>query len=383
MLPTWAPDLLAFAGQAPFALLLFAVAIDIFALLRPKWDAGPAAALSAYVGAFVATLVVYLAAPEQLQGASASGPGALFDTHALYLWYTLLFTGIYALVRFGIALVPAVDEQMAARIPLVLIAAGGVYLAWQATTARAELVYRHGVGVEAVQRLQQEAQAAAGAGPQGFIREGDAWQFEPRTPGAWKQNMTWVDGSPTSVQSFIFQPEGDGPAGLALYLQGETVLFTGPSELRTADIRATLNLDAFDGTVDIVYNVRGTAFYDYFQLNNNQIRLARREGSAVRIQDAADYSLQGWRSYRIQAGRTSFRGFVGDQMVVAGTDTPASAGTVGLRLRGTGLVRLRSLRVQPLADNNGEAPESGASNQDEPARSTPPPQAADPAEGGR
>lgn len=380
MLPDWAPDLLAFAGQAPLALLLFAVAVDILALLRPKWDTGPAAALSAYVGAFAATLTIYLAAPEP--SASASGLSTLFDTHTLYLWYTLLFTGIYALVRFGITFVPAVDEQMAARIPLILIAAGGVYLAWQTTTARAELVYRHGVGVEAVQRLQQEAQAAAGAGPQGFVRDGDAWYFEPRTPGAWKQNMTWVDGSPTSVQSFMFEPEGDGPAGLALYLQGETVLFTGPSELRTADIRATLNLDAFDGTVDIVYNVRGAAFYDYVQLNNNQIRLARREGSAVRIQDAADYSLQGWRSYRIQAGRTSFRGFVGDQMVVAGTDTPASAGTVGLRLRGTGLVRLRSLSVQPLAETAEASSENGASSQDGPTRDTPPAQPADTAGAG-
>jgi len=100
--------------------------------------------------------------------------------------------------------------------------------------------------------------------------------------------------------------------------------------------------------VQLVHNVRGTAFYDYLQLEGNQIRLARREGSAVRVQDAADYGLQGWRSYRLIADRTQRRAFVGDQMVVTGSDTPASAGTVGLRLSGTGLVRIRSLSADPI-----------------------------------
>jgi len=34
--------------------------------------------------------------------------------------------------------------------------------------------------------------------------------------------------------------------------------------------------------------------------------------------------------------------------VVTGSDTPASAGTVGLRLSGTGLVRIRSLSADPI-----------------------------------
>jgi uncharacterized membrane protein len=350
MLPEWAPDLLAFAGHAPLALLILGVCVDLITLLRPKWDSGPAAANSAYGGALVAALVVYLSAPDGIAASSSAEALAVFETQSTYLWYTLLFTAVYGAIRVGVSFLPALQEQVVVQALLAVIGIGGVYMAWQATAARAQLVYRYGEGVVAAEQLRAQSEAAAADEPQGFQEMASGWRLDPRSPGAWKQAMNWVNGAPTDVQSFLFEPEGDGPRGLAMYLDDETVLFTGPTELRTADIRTTLNLDGFDGTVDIVYNVRGAAFYDYLQLNGNALRLARREGSATRIQDTADYALQGWRDYRMQVGRTSFQGFVGDQLVVTGTDTPASPGTVGLRLSGTGLVRMRSMSVDPLEE---------------------------------
>lgn len=375
MLPEWAPDLLAFAGHAPLALLVLGACLDLITLLRPKWKSGPSAATAVYMGALAATLLVYVSAPNGIAESGAPDALAVFETQSTYLWYTLLFTAVFGLIRGGVLFLPAVQEQVVAQAIFAVIGLGGVYIAWQATAAHAELVYRYGEGVVAVQQLRAQSEAAAGDEPQGFQQIESGWRLEPRTPGAWKQAMTWVSGSPTDVQSFLFEPEGDGPRGLAIYIENETVLFTGPAELRTADIRATLNLDGFDGTVDIVYNVRGAAFYDYLQLDGNALRLARREGSATRIQDTADYALQGWRDYRIQVGRTSFRGFVGDQMVVTGTDTPASPGTVGLRLSGTGLVRMRSMSVQPMPEspptNDADASSSGpGESSPSPARDT-------------
>lgn len=372
MLPEWAPDLLAFAGHAPLALLILGVCVDLITLLRPKWESGPAAATAAYVGAFIAALVVYLSAPDGIAASASPEALAVFETQSTYLWYTLLFTAVYGGIRGGVSFLPALQEQVVAQAVLAVIGIGGVYIAWQATAAHAQLVYRYGEGVVAVEQLRAQSEAATAGEPQGFQQSESGWRLDPRTPGAWKQAMTWVSGAPTNVQSFLFEPEGDGPRGLAMYLEDETVLFTGPPELRTADIRTTLNLDGFDGTVDIVYNVRGAAFYDYLRLDGNALRLARREGSATRIQDTAEYALQGWRDYRIQVGRTSFQGFVGDQLVVTGTDTPASPGTVGLRLSGTGLVRMRSMSVEPLeeisatGDNDASIPD-----EDMPARDTP------------
>ncbi|PEN14047.1 hypothetical protein CRI94_08365 [Longibacter salinarum] len=349
MLPEWAPNLLVFAGHAPLVLLATGLVIDLFVLLRPKWDAGPAAATSVYVAAGVAAVIVYLAGPDAVASVyQVDGVTTVFEQHVTFRWYTLLFATIYGLVRLGLSFLPAVQELMITQVILVLVAAGGIYLSWQTTTAQAELVHRYGVGVQPVAEVRQQQAEEEEATPQGFTEREDAWSWTPTTPGAWKDAMTWVDGAPTDVQSFIFQPEGDGPPGLALYLRDATVLFTAPVEMRTADIRASLNVDAFDGTVSIVHNVRGAAFYDYLQLDENRLRLARREGSAVRVQDAADYGLQGWRSYRLIVERADRSGFVGDQMVVSGSDTPASPGTVGLRLSGTGLVRLRSMAVQPI-----------------------------------
>jgi uncharacterized membrane protein len=376
MLPEWAPDLLAFAGHAPLALLILGVCVDLITLLRPKWESGPAAATAAYVGALVAAFVVYLSAPDGIAASASPEALAVVETQSTYLWYTLLFTAVYGGIRVGVSFLPALQEQVVAQAVLAVIGMGGVYIAWQATAAHAQLVYRYGEGVEAVQQLRAQSEAAAAGEPQGFQQTESGWRLEPRTPGAWKQAMTWVSGSPTDVQSFLFEPEGSGPRGLAMYLEDETVLFAGPPELRTADIRATLNLDGFDGTVDIAYNVRGAAFYDYLQLDGNALRLARREGSATRIQDTADYALQGWRDYRIEVGRTTFQGFVGDQLVVTGTDTPASPGTVGLRLSGTGLVRMRSMSAEPLeeisAAGENDAPSPGRSGDagSSPARDT-------------
>jgi len=349
MLPEWAPDLLAFAGHAPLILLVTGLVVDLLTLLRPKWKSGPDAATTVYVAAGISAIIIYLAGPDAVASIyQVDGVASVFNEHVTFRWYTMLFAAVYGLVRLGLSLVPAVQELMVTQVLLVLVAAGGIYLSWQTTTARAELVYNYGVGVEPVAEMRQERAASQEEEPQGYVGRSDSWSWTPTSPGAWKGVMTWVDGAPTDVQSFMFEPEGDGTRGLALYIRDQTVLFTPPMEMRTADVRATLNVDAFDGSVQLVHNVRGTAFYDYLQLEGNQIRLARREGSAVRVQDAADYGLQGWRSYRLIADRTQRRAFVGDQMVVTGSDTPASAGTVGLRLSGTGLVRIRSLSADPI-----------------------------------
>lgn len=356
MLPEWAPDLLVFAGHAPLVLLATGLILDIVAVLRPKWNAGPSAATSVYIVAAVSAALVYLAGPDAVASVyQVQGVDAAFDEHVTYRWYTMLFAVIYGAVRLGLSFLPAVRDFTAAQVMLALIAGGGLYLSWQTTEARAELVHRYGVGVQPVAEMRQAQSAADEAKPQGFSAREDGWTWTPNTAGAWKDAMTFVDGAPTDVQSFLFQPEGDGPNGLALYLRDETILFTGPAEMSTADIRATLNVDAFDGSVDLVYNVRGSAFYDYLRLQDDAVRLARREGSAVRTQDASDYALQGWRSYRLVADRTERRAFIGDQMVVTGTDTPASPGTVGLRLSGTGLVRLRSMSVRPLPQDPAPA----------------------------
>lgn len=362
MLPPWAPDLLAFFGHAPLALLALGVAIDLASLLRPAWDPESSGAISAYVGAAVTGLVLYVAGPDTLASVfqtEASTP--VFDAFLQYQWYVLLFAVLYAALRVGIAFVPALNEQTALRTVFVLIAAAGVYLAWESTTLRAELVYRHGVGVQPVAEMRSARAPSSESGPEGLQVREDAWSWTPASPGAWKDQVEWVDGSPTDVQSFLFEPEGDGPKGLAMQIRDETVLLAVPVEMGASEITATLNLDGFDGTVDLVHHVRGAAYYDYLQLDANRIRLARREGSAVRIQDAADYALQGWRTYRLLAGRTQSRAFVGDQMVVSGTDTPASPGTTGLRISGSGLIRLRSMSASPYNPaTNGNGPASAA-----------------------
>lgn len=363
MLPPWAPDLLAFFGHAPLALLVLGVAIDLVSLLRPTWDPESNGAISAYVGAAITALVLYVAGPDALPSAfqtDASTP--VFNAFLQFQWYVLLFTVLYAAVRVGISFIPALNEQTILRTVFALIAALGVYLAWESTTLRAELVYRHGVGVQPVADMRAARATASESGPQGLQIRDNAWSWTPASPGAWKDEIQWVDGSPTDVQSFLFEPEGDGPQGLAMQIRDETVLLAVPVEMGASEITATLNLDGFDGTVDIVHHVRGAAYYDYLQLDANRIRLARREGSAVRVQDAADYALQGWRTYRLLAGRTQSRAFVGDQMVVSGSDTPASPGTIGLRLSGTGLVRLRSMSAAPYetATNERSNPENAA-----------------------
>ena len=348
MLPDWAPGLTAWMGHAP-VLLLFAIVLDLIALAVRRWEWGPAAASIAYVATGVAAVVTYYwGMPPVAEVYQTPEVAGVLDRYGQYSWYAMLFGAAYGLVRLGLAFAPSVHEQVAVRLPLLVVAIAGMYVTWQAHTFGAELVYAHGVGVEPVAEMRRAAMQTEQDSARGLSVTDTGWTWTPASPGGWKDRVEWVDGSPTDVQSFLFEPEGTGETGLALQMNDATVLFTLPGSFSAVEVTATLNLDGFDGPAQIVHHVRGASFYDYLQLEDNQVRLARREGSAVRVHDTGGYALQGWRTYRLVADRTRFRAFVGDEMVAAGTDTPASAGTVGLRFSGSGLVRIRTLSAGPV-----------------------------------
>lgn len=351
MTPDWVPPLHLLLGPAPLVLFAAAFVTDLAALLVRAWRWGVHMATGLYVVAGAVAVAVYLA---PVDGAVALPDAALSvaDRHTDWGWYAMLAFALYALVRLAVSLLPDLHGRPGVHAVLVALALSGGYIGGVVATTGSALLFQHGAGVAAVaaERAPADTSTALPDSLLGLQATDAGWTWRPNAPGAWKDRMTWLTGSPPLVRSFLFEPEGAGQRGLALQLDGEPVLFVGPPTLGDVEATVAINTDDFDGTVRVVHHVRGARYYDYVGWTDALVVLGRMEGTQRQVFDRRDRSMQGWQRIRVIGAGTNFSAFVDDTMVVDADENPAGPGQVGLYLNGTGLVRIRQMAVQELED---------------------------------
>jgi hypothetical protein len=360
VLPEWISNVHLLVAHAPLVLLVAAVLVDLLSLSWKRWDGGLHAATGLWVLAGIMAVVAYVTGTSAV--ATVAVPDGTIATtlaeHQTWSWYTMLYTGIYALLRLGITLVADVLSQTVVHTVVVLIGACGLWPMGQAAGNGLQMVHRHGVSVAMVekQRATTDTTAQAGAVPDsalGLTMRDTGWTWIPSSPGGWKDRVEWLRGDPTQVRAYLFEPEGTGQRGLALRLQDTRIFVTIPREFGDVEVGVALNLDEFDGTARVAHHVRGQNYYDFLGIDDDRLLLGRLEGQQLRTYDTRTYAVDGWRRIRIVGSGTTRRAFIEDRMVVDGDGTVAGDGAVGLYLNGTGTVRLREMSATAASDDGG------------------------------
>ena len=354
LLPEWAPNVHPMIVHFPIALLIIALLFDLAALFFKNQNWLPKSAAILYI---VGTLFVIAAFLSGRQAADSVNVPALANptlgNHADWGLITLWFFSIYGLIRL-LLLWTDISEKWVVSLIAFLIGAAGMVVLYQTADRGAELVYRHGIGVLAVEEartalaeIQQETEALAKGGL--VESETGSWKWLPAEGAEFvlKRQFNWVIGTAVSVKPETISDKGGGEV-LALNLKDSRIMFTAGQPLEGVQADVRLNPDNFSGTVMLVHHVQDAATFDFISLENGQVKLGRMENGKISVEDQKAVTYGGWITLRAVGDGRHYRGYLNGKLVTHGHGNPLPPGTVGLFIQGSGQILIDEIVVQSL-----------------------------------
>ncbi|HGY55713.1 MAG TPA: DUF2231 domain-containing protein [Caldithrix abyssi] len=352
----------------PIALLIIAVLADLAANLFKKYEWLQPAALSLYTLGALGTVAAYLSGKQAADIVDLPTPSyPVISEHADLALYTMLFFGIYAVIRLFLRW-KSLDQKSLVSWGLFFIAAGGLFLVKATADHGGELVYRFGVGTSAasVQNTEENVQSTA-SGTKIETTDNGSWTFETGSDAALKfrQNFRLLKGSWDNLIVKNNQAPDGTPILEISTIGDQAFLLTFGPKLSNLQISARLNLDGFNGRFFLVHHVTGTDTYDFFVREKDKVRLGRKENGSVKIFDSGTYPEGSWLTLKAVSSSGHFRGYVDSDLVNHGHSSDLPAGESGIAIKGKGTIQLALIEVINLDEPETDSDEQNGSGHNE------------------
>ena len=351
MLPEWAPNLHPMIVHFPLALLFVAAAVDVLSFALRRWTWLRLAAIGLYVLGGVSAVVTYATgtwAADSVRIPAEVEP--LLGEHANLGWWTMWFFGLYALVRLGAQWYEPTRDRTAVQGALCVVALLGLYLPWEAGEHGAQMVYQHGVGVQAVQaEAMAQQQAMQDSDAAGFVTSADGWTWTPRTPAAWTQRTAWMGNPSGEMRTRLVDTESGGQVLSLRMERAGRVFFVMPDTLRDVQVEARINPSQFAGDVLLLHHVQDAQAYDYLALRGDMMQIGRVQGGTSTVLDEAPFEAAGWITVRVTGDGDHFRGYINGEMIVHSHTDPLPPGRAGMGVDGQGPVLIQRVQARRIA----------------------------------
>lgn len=347
MLPDWAPNLHPLVIHFPIALLFVAAAIDTVGMILRSNDFLRKGAFSLYLLGTLGVLAAYFTGEQAADSVFlATEANAVLTEHADLGHYVLYFFGGYALIRllmFGLNM----ESRTALRAIVWLIGLGGIGLTWVTAEHGAELVFKHGAGVQAVSAeapVFTAPDSSLAAGP--VMNDQGGWTFKATRAATWLDAMT-VYGNANDLTPSLMDGGEKGDV-LALTTSGDPVMLVFDHTMASVQMDGVLDLDAFDGTVMFVTHVVDADNYHFTSFSRESVRQGHSENGDLILMDDQAFAPQGWVSLRAVADQTHFRAYADQSMIAHGHKDDPGMGPVGIRLNGSGTLLIDYLQTASI-----------------------------------
>jgi uncharacterized membrane protein len=386
MVPEWAPNVHPIIVHFPIALLFIAVLVDFLAIMRHRFEWLQLAATGLYVlGAITAWMAFFSGreAAEEVLLPAAANP--VLTEHADWAQWTASLYGVLALVRL-VAIWQGWMLRKVVHLFFFLIAAGGLFMLYETGDHGAQLVYKYGIGVSAIDRNQRDAhdrarhqgdreiannyavpadsgiQEVAGReenkdqGHEGHeaeialhVEENGSWIWDigRDSKGILAQHFEWLTGDSESLNPMVVRDAERGDV-LALHPKETSSLGVAGKPLVSVQGDLELNTNDFSGKIMIVHHVQDSRNFNFLSIEGDEMSLGEVRDGETKIHDKDNISTEGWLAVRVVSDKTHFRGYVDGKMKVHGHGKEPSPGRVGLFVEGTGTLLLDYLSVTSL-----------------------------------
>ena len=344
----------------PIVCLPLAAGFDLLALLhrRASW-ASPAATAVYGLAGLGAALAVWSGrhAADTLVGVPAEVQ-PLIGAHSDWAHYVLYGTILLAVLRFVMQLQDSLRDRVSVRGLHLLLAVGTILLMVRTADLGGRLVYGHGVGVTlppveepAAEPLPAAEDPSDSSSALDRLREatdgGVEWSPRQGDLDALETVLTPAEGSSPSVTVVPSQsPQADG---LQLAVDGEGTLFL-PGTFGDIQMDVGLDLTEFEGTVRLIHHAQGDARGELsISSQGEAVLVDERDGNQKTLdRQPVDLPAEPF-VLAVSSSGKHLKGLIDGRMVAHGHIAPGPAGACGLGFEGRGTVRLRHLKIQPLA----------------------------------
>jgi uncharacterized membrane protein len=341
--PDWAPNWHPLIIHFPIVLIIFAFLADMGKAIFKKAEWLSGTSLFLYISGTLFAIIAYFTGKQAADSVNFPPDAySVVSTHADYALYTIIFLGIYTVIRI-IGALKKWDSRKSILGILVFLGFVGVLLIQQTAELGGMLVYKYGVGTEKV-KIQSESEEIAPTSSTLKpirIKENGSWYWEAGRNSL--DSFQWIK-TPTPVSLL-----SDDSLYVSFHLEKPQFnLAVFGTDLERVQIKAEVNLQKFDGIFYLIHHFNDSANYDFLAIENGLAKLGRIENGKMKIFHSKNFVAEGKIELKVVGTNGHFRGYANNDLIVHGHAVDLPAGKAGFGFSGKGTIKLFSIRVLSL-----------------------------------
>ncbi|GAB4172265.1 MAG: hypothetical protein Kow00108_06880 [Calditrichia bacterium] len=344
-LPDWAPNWHPLIIHFPIVLIIFGVLADFARGIFKKATWLNKTALFLYGGGTIFAIIAYFTGKAAADSVFFPPEGyPVVSTHADYALYTVIFLGIFFLIRAFFAY-KKWDKINSWSGVLVLAGLVGVLLIQKTAEYGGMLVYKYAVGTS----LQKEPSEIK---PEKTTSKIPASTINVSEDGSWlwmaqKHPLELFHWIGLKTPKYQYADKDSQFVKLNINTNTKVLAVLGP-DLSDVQVNTEVDLTSFNGSFYLIHHFLDSSTYDFFSVGKEKIVLGRLNKGKIEMMDTKKFNQQRRLIVKVVGTKGHFRGYVNNKLLLHGHAGDLPAGSAGFGFEGKGFIKLKYINVVSL-----------------------------------